>query len=97
MGDEIYVEHQRIIDGATALRVHKKTFDEVLGQLETDLAPMINSWTGEARDLYLAKKAIWDRAAADLTVLLGDIATLTEHAYNGYCDTVMTLVEAWSD
>lgn len=94
--DEIYVEHQRIVDAATALRTHKKTFDEVLGQLETGLAPMISTWTGEARDLYMTKKATWDRAAEDLTNLLAGIGNLTERAYEAYCGAVSDVHTIWS-
>jgi early secretory antigenic target protein ESAT-6 len=93
---EIYVEHARIETAATRLRAHKKTFDAVLGQLESDLAPMIATWSGEARDLYLAKKASWDRAALDLTVLLASIATLTEDAHAAYSTTVSELSDMWA-
>jgi 6 kDa early secretory antigenic target len=93
---DIYVDHVRLETAAGQLRTHKSTFDEVLGQLESDLAPMIATWSGEARDLYLAKKASWDRAAADLTELLGAIATITENAHGSYVSTVNELAALWA-
>ena len=82
---EIYVEHGRLEAAAGRLRTHKSTFDTILTQLEADLAPMVTTWSGEARDLYMVKKANWDAAAKDLTALLGQIAVLTENAFTGYC------------
>lgn len=92
----IYVEHGRLETAAAQLRGHKKTFDEVLGQLESDLAPMISTWSGAARDLYLEKKVAWDKAALDLTELLAIITKLTEDAHRGYVTTVNELTAMWS-
>jgi WXG100 family type VII secretion target len=92
----IYVEHARLENAAAALRAHKRTFDDVLAQLESDLAPMIATWSGAARDLYLQKKAAWDRAALDLTELLATIGNLTQDAHRAYVATVDELVQMWS-
>jgi ESAT-6 family protein len=92
----IYVDHTRIETAAGQLRTHKRTFDQILSQLETDLAPMIGSWSGEARELYLTKKRSWDLAAADLTALLGTIAQLTEDAHVGYVNTVNDVKNSWT-
>jgi early secretory antigenic target protein ESAT-6 len=94
--DTIYVDHGYLSEAASNLAAHKRTFDEVLSGLESDLAPMINTWSGEARDLYLQKKAAWDRAAKDLSDLLAHISTLTEAAYTGYCQAVTDVYATWS-
>jgi len=96
MTNPIYVDHGKIETAAANLLAHKSTFDEVLGQLESDLAPMISSWSGEARDLYLQKKAAWDKAARDISDLLGHIAKLTDDAFTTYANTVFGLVETWT-
>lgn len=92
---QIYVEHARLETAASQLRTHKKNFDEILSNLESDLRPMISSWSGDARDLYLVKKNNWDAAAADLTELLADIATLTETAHNNYVTAVSEVGALW--
>ncbi|WP_375500237.1 WXG100 family type VII secretion target [uncultured Jatrophihabitans sp.] len=92
---DIYVEHAKIEAAAGHLRAHKKSFDDILSTLEGDLAPMVATWSGEARDLYLTKKRNWDRAAADLTALLAHIATITETAHNTYTATVTEVGEMW--
>jgi 6 kDa early secretory antigenic target len=94
--DSIYVNHAYLSTAADNLAAHKRTFDEVLSGLESDLAPMISTWSGEARDLYLQKKAAWDRAARDLTALLAHISTITESAYTGYCQAVSDVHAVWS-
>ena len=57
---------------------------------------MVSTWSGEARDLYMVKKANWDTAAKDLTALLGQIATLTGDAYEAYCTAVDDVFTTWS-
>lgn len=92
---DIYVDHGKIEAAAAHLRGHKKSFDDILSTLEGDLAPMVATWSGEARDLYVAKKANWDHAAADLTALLAHIATITETAHGTYTTTVTEVGEMW--
>lgn len=94
--DPIYVNHPYLSEAATNLAGHKRAFDEVLLGLESDLTPMIATWSGQARDLYLQKKAAWDRAAGDLSTLLAHISTLTEAAYTGYCQAVADVHATWS-
>lgn len=92
----IYVEHARIENGAAQLRIHKKTFDEVLAQLESDLAPLIATWSGDARNLYVAKKHAWHAAAQDLTALLDTIARITAETHQNYVSAVHDVKNAWA-
>ena len=92
----IYVEHARLENGARQLARHKATFDDVLLQLESDLAPMVSTWSGEARDLYLAKKHAWDVAARDLTAVLAEISRITGEAHTAYSRSVASVKEAWT-
>ena len=57
---------------------------------------MISTWSGEARDLYLQKKSAWDKAALDISTLLGQIAKLTDDAFTTYADTVFGLTDTWA-
>ena len=61
---------------------------QILDTLEAGLAPMLASWEGAARDLYLEKKALWDKSAADLGALLTMISTHTQKAHDGYAEVV---------
>jgi len=94
--DTIYVEHGRLDTAAGNFKAHQSTLNEVLSQLESDLAPMISTWSGEARDLYLQKKAAWDKAAQDISNLLGHISKLTGDAYVNYCQAVSDVHTVWS-
>ena len=94
--DTIYVDHGYLSTAADNLAAHQRTFTEVLSGLESDLAPMIGTWSGEARELYLQKKAAWDRAAKDLCDLLAHMSTITESAYEGYCQAVTDVHATWS-
>lgn len=94
--DAIYVDHGKLQTCAGDLAARKGVLDEVLSQLEADLAPMISTWSGEARDLYLQKKAAWDKAAKDISDLLGHIGTITESAFTEYCQAVSDVHTIWS-
>ena len=96
MSEPIYVDHAALENATTQLGQHHKTFLETLSELEGDLAPLMETWSGSARDLYVEKQKAWHAAATDLAELLGSIATLTGQAHTEYAQAVDDLVTAWT-
>ena len=41
-----------------------------LEQLETELQPLVQTWTGDAQAAYLIQKKQWEQAADDLAIML---------------------------
>ena len=92
----IYVDHAKLDAAGRDFAAHHKTLTEILGDLESGLAPMIASWGGAAQAMYVEKKDAWDRGATDLADLLHDIAVRTKSAHEGYVHLVADNVKAWT-
>jgi WXG100 family type VII secretion target len=46
------------------------TLDQQLDGLEKDAAPLVASWSGEAREAYQVRQANWRKASAECTDIL---------------------------
>jgi WXG100 family type VII secretion target len=63
------------------------TLDSQLGQLERDAAPLVASWTGDARQAYEQRQARWRAASQDLQAMLRDIKIAVDESASDYLDT----------
>ena len=55
-----------------------------LHELEGELNPIQNHWTGDARAAYAGDKAKWDTAAADMNTVLGQMQKAVGDAHETY-------------
>jgi 6 kDa early secretory antigenic target len=55
-----------------------------LDQVERDAAPLIASWSGDAREAYDARQAKWRSAAADLATTLRSIKAAVDQSAADY-------------
>jgi 6 kDa early secretory antigenic target len=51
--------------------INKLTSD--LDQLNSDAAPLVQTWSGSAQEAYHQRQQVWTNAANDLTQMLRDI------------------------
>lgn len=69
--------------------------DATLDQLKSYLAPMIEVWGGAASTEYQALQARWDSSAADLNLVLHQIAAAIRTANGNYCTTETQACSMW--
>ena len=67
-----------------------------LEQLESELAPLMQSWTGDAQAAYLIQKRQWEQAADDLALMLGGIVTGLANTNSDYTSAQRSIVTAFS-
>jgi WXG100 family type VII secretion target len=60
------------------------TLHSQLDTLETDAAPLVASWTGDAREAYDARQAKWRAAAGDLAAVLRGIKSAVDQSASDY-------------
>lgn len=63
------------------------TLGAQLDQLETDAAPLVATWTGEAQTAYEARQAKWRSASTSLQTMLRDIKLAVDDSAADYLDT----------
>jgi WXG100 family type VII secretion target len=70
--DGLRVHHAGLDAAADDLRRTVNDIDGRLSRLEQELAPLRSDWTGNAQQAYVAAKARWDRAIAEMRDLLDE-------------------------
>ncbi|RKR89761.1 WXG100 family type VII secretion target [Micromonospora pisi] len=63
------------------------TLDSQLGQLERDAAPLVATWSGEAKEAYEQRQASWRSASLDLKNMLRDIKVAVDDSAADYQNT----------
>ncbi|WP_020526050.1 WXG100 family type VII secretion target [Catelliglobosispora koreensis] len=71
--DSIIVDEFKLRDAATDIENAIKAMDKALDDANDTARPLVDSWTGAAKDAYEARQAKWTQAAGDITVMLRDI------------------------
>jgi WXG100 family type VII secretion target len=67
-----------------------------LAQLEAELSPLVQSWSGDAQVAYLVQKRQWEQAADDLAMMLGAIVTGLSNTSTDFSGTQRRIVAAFS-
>jgi len=80
----ISVNFDSLAAGQQGIQSNYAKLNATLEQLESDLQPMISTWTGAAQESYLACKKQWDDAAAALAQVLSQIGTAVGQAHENY-------------
>ena len=68
--DGIQVQHGKLETGAADVLQAAKDIEARLDSLETDLTPLRQNWSGNAKLAYDQAKAQWDQAMLDMMTLL---------------------------
>jgi early secretory antigenic target protein ESAT-6 len=81
-----------------AEREIRRCVEEMRGKLEdlaTDLAPLTQSWTGDAASAYQQHMREWQSAAGDINDVLGKVAGMVRTAESNYRSAVTTNKNIW--
>jgi ESAT-6 family protein len=81
---EIHVQFESLLQGQAGIAQTYSRLTSTLEQLEQDLNPMIQSWTGAAQESYMQCKKQWDEAAANLASVLNSIGQAVGQAHENY-------------
>jgi WXG100 family type VII secretion target len=93
MAQPIAVNYAAMEEAANVLRTSSKTIEEKLSELDGQLKKI--EWDGDDKSAYMAHKAKWDAAIADMNQLLHQIGGAVETARSGYGDVEQAGVNAW--
>jgi early secretory antigenic target protein ESAT-6 len=82
--DGINVQHGRLDQGSADVMAAAKDIQTRLDTLEDELKPLASDWTGAAKEAYREAKATWDKAIADMIVLLEQASTNVDTSNQEY-------------
>jgi WXG100 family type VII secretion target len=88
MSDEtLVVNFAALQQASTNIQMAINTMTSQLGQLESDAAPLVSTWDGEAQAAYQQRQSIWRRAAEDLSAMLTEIKVSVDQSAADYHST----------
>lgn len=70
---QLLVDFARLQDTSLHIQSAIQALDSQLDQLEADAAPLVESWSGDAKQAYLERQATWRQASAQLATMLREI------------------------
>ncbi|GAA2510334.1 WXG100 family type VII secretion target [Pilimelia columellifera] len=87
MSDMLVVQFGALQQASGNIQTALNTMESQLSQLESDAAPLVASWSGEAREAYEERQRRWRAAAADLAAILRDIKMAVDDSSADYLAT----------
>ena len=93
---EIHVAFESLQAGEQGIRNNYAKLTATLEQLESDLQPMISTWSGSAQESYLQNKKQWDDAALALSQVLSTIGTAVGQAHENYVNAENAARSNWA-
>jgi early secretory antigenic target protein ESAT-6 len=83
-GDNIKVGFDSVQNVEAQLSATLKKLQSRLDQLDSDLRPIHDSWTGQAKAAYRIDKDKWDKAAQDMNLVLAQLKKAVGAAHETY-------------
>ncbi|GAA4849110.1 WXG100 family type VII secretion target [Kitasatospora terrestris] len=91
----ILVNFQTISGAGTEVRQTAARIQSQLDDLKAGVQRIASAWSGAAQEGYQARQGEWDRKAADLQQVLGQIATALDNAAQSYQATEKANAGIW--
>lgn len=86
-GDQLVVNFGALQQASADINNAINTMSSTLDQCESDAAPLVSTWEGEAQQRYHERQAKWRQAANDLTQMLRDIRAAVDDSAQNYQQT----------
>jgi WXG100 family type VII secretion target len=93
---EIHVQFESLQGGQQGIQATYRSLVSTLETLESDLQPLIHTWSGAAQTSYLQCKKQWDDAASSLSTVLNSIGTAVGQAHDNYQSAERAAQSNWS-
>jgi early secretory antigenic target protein ESAT-6 len=87
MSDAIKVNYAAIEEAGGSCKTAGGQIENVFDQLKSQLAPLTDTWTGDAQEAWRQRQDEWNRALGELNALLARIATALPQIADSYRGT----------
>src|SRR5258705_11837876 len=85
--DNLLVNFARVEETSGHIQTALGAIQSQLAQLEKDAAPLVATWSGDARQSYQERQATWRQASDDLANILREIKRALDESLADYRHT----------
>ena len=96
MSDQVLVTFAALAEAAQTIQSTYNNLNTKLTDLQSQLKPVVSTWTGSASENYQVQQQKWDQAQQDLNTVLQAIGKTVEAAHDAYTTTEQSNAQAWS-
>jgi 6 kDa early secretory antigenic target len=93
---EVHVDFGALGSGAAGIMSTYRSLQGTLENLESQLAPMVATWSGSARDAYFAQKKKWDDASTAMATILQQMGVAVDEANSNYKAAETSNTNLWA-
>jgi WXG100 family type VII secretion target len=95
MSDQVLVTFAALAEAAQTIQSTYNNLNTKLSDLQSQLKPVVSTWTGSASENYQVQQQKWDQAQTDLNTVLQAIGKAVEAAHDAYTTTEQSNAQAW--
>jgi WXG100 family type VII secretion target len=95
MSDRVLVTFAALAEAAQQIQSTYNNLNTKLNDLESQLRPVVASWTGKASEDYQVQQQKWNSAQSDLNNVLQAIGKAVEAAHDAYTQTETANAQQW--
>jgi WXG100 family type VII secretion target len=87
MDGQLLVDFARLQETSLHIQSAIRALESELERLESDAAPLVQTWDGEAKHAYAERQATWRQASAHLSTMLREIRRGLDESIVDYQNT----------
>jgi early secretory antigenic target protein ESAT-6 len=92
----VLVTFSALANAAQSIQATNSSLNAKLEDLQSQLRPIVSTWTGAASENYQVQQKKWDEAQTDLNNVLLAIGKAVEAAHEAYTTTETANAKSWS-
>ena len=96
MSDQVLVTFAALAEAAQTIQSTYNNLNTKLQDLESQLKPVVSTWTGSASENYQVQQQKWNQAQTDLNNVLQAIQKAVESAHDAYNQTESANASSWT-
>ena len=93
---EIHVNFDSLQSGYQGIQANYRRLQQTLDNLNSDLTPMVASWSGAAQESYVTCKNEWNQGAEALSAVLNNIGVAVNQAHENYTNAENSARNNWA-
>lgn len=92
---EVHVDFGALSGGSDQIMASYRQLQSALETLEGQLAPMVATWNGQAREAYFTQKTKWESASIAMADILKSMGQAVADAHTNYSAAEQSNAKMW--